>query len=384
MSRYSVASPSRSPSRRTPKWKVRRAARSLHRASHAHTGNVGCFLGYLCRFRAVALEQLSLAHFLDAALLEAFIQHLKTERNVATSSLVNYVTSFIRVLKYLHRSDARVLASSDFAAVPEIVAWQKQRNGLQRAGDRESAKTAGQLRAEGKWLEWKELLALCRRLKDALAGFSGGKRERAIVEQEFVCVLMYVALPPGRCKEYYLLSYKDAAAANRLEERAGGELVWIVGDSKSARGRIDETSLADVDFVQAALRAWLKRGGGRDTLVSVKGCRRVFVNPRSGAPIAQSYEWTRYVESIMRTHTGQSVTPSKLRSAAVTHFWSDDQGGGGGGGSGDSSRLRTSLAAAMRHGIEMAAKTYDRRLSGQKKQRALSAVGIQARSALSM
>jgi hypothetical protein len=340
----------------------------------------------LHRFRAVALEQLSLAHFLDAALLEAFIQHLKTERNVATSSLVNYLTAFIRVLKFLLRNDARVLASSDFAAVPEIVAWQKQRNGLQRAGDRESAKTAGQLRAEGKWLEWKELLALCRRLKDALAAFSGGKRERAIVEQEFVCVLMYVAIAPGRSKEFYLLSYKDSEAANRLEERAGGELVWVVGDFKSGRGRIDETSLADVDFVQDALRLWLKRGGGRDALASVKGCRRVFVNPRSGASFAQSYEWSRYVMSIMRAHTGQSVTPSKLRSAAVTHFWSDenDGGGGGGGGSGDSSSLRSSLAAAMRHGIDMAAKTYDRRLSGQKKQRAIAAVGNQARSALAM
>src|SRR5690606_3243484 len=109
-----------------------------------------------------------------------------------------------------------------------------------------------------------------------------------------LCILLYVALPPARCKEYYLLAYEDSTAANRIELRSGGgdsdggdsdsdEMWLVISDSKSARGRTDETSLADVDFVQDAVRAWMRRGGGHDTLASDGAkCRRLFVVPRTG------------------------------------------------------------------------------------------------------
>jgi hypothetical protein len=400
-------------------------------------GHVLGFLGYVWRNRvanAVASANVLLALFRDASLLQRFVQYAKTERAITDASLANYVTTIVRVLKFLHRNDARVVASSNFAVIPDIAAWQSQRNSLQKAGERAStSKTAGQLRAQGKWLDWSELLDMCKRLKTQLGEFADGgggcgggggggegsrvgeggdgdggvsscdPRARAIVEQEYLCVLLYVALPPARCKEYYLLAFEDPTAANRIEVRNGGDgdntaanMVLVISDAKNARGRTDETSLADVGFVQDAIRAWMRSGGGHDTLASDGAeCRRLFVNPRSGRPFEKSYAWTRYVEAITQRYTGQSVSPSKLRSAAVTFFWSDREEGGGGGGGGDGGGgeggggggssavgLRESLAAAMRHGVAVARRVYDRSTSSDKKRRAVKVVGEQARKAL--
>ena len=93
--------------------------------------------------------------------------------------------------------------------------------------------------------------------------------------------------------------------------------------------------------------------------------RYVFVS-RKGEPFSSAY-FSTFLAKRLYKMTGQHVSANGLRSSFITYFY--------GSGASANQQLRESVAQVMRHSVNEAERTYDRRNDGQKKQRGLKVIG---------
>ncbi len=224
----------------------------------------------------------------------------------------------------------------------------------------------------GKWLDWNEFQALVTRLRGEWSDMQKLKvpptAERAIELHDLVLLSLYLCLPgrgEGRLLEYIPaekldknVSLKAYVASEKMNliTCVDGHWKMVLSQYKTAKKMgIDVTELDQFDWMTKLMGEYLETY--RPLLVGGFKHRFVFCT-RMGVPFTQS-NFSEFLSSLIKRHTGQKVGVNLLRASAVTQFYDSDKA--------DSPQARESFARVMRHSVPTARAIYDRRNSKQKK-----------------
>ena len=122
---------------------------------------------------------------------------------------------------------------------------------------------------------------------------------------------------------------------------------------KSQQVLISHLELFIKDFRSYLLEKWSEKHQKTGRAV-LKDAKYVFVSSKSTADQFYSdSSWSAMVCNIFKQKTGMNVSINMIRSSFVTYFYSSEAS--------NSQCMRESIASGMRHSINEAQKTYDRR-----------------------
>ncbi len=350
------------------------------------------YLGFLRIIKAVDEPRtLTLNACINHHAVQAFIEWLSKGRDSSQGNLVEYLSSFVSVAKFLYRSVSIDVVGSDFDRVEVVQRFREIRNRLQSKQSRVH-KTEDDLRDEGRWLSWstfeEAIVALQAQFNEASSDEEFPSKASARVLHDLV-MLRYYAACPSRSGEVRLLQfipfdeltelkgkltvarYIERERINLISKRPlGAWTVWLA-DYKTFKSRgVDEASFTEELFgeLNAALNQYLL-GGYRDCLVGGGRHRYVFVNNKAAG--FESSSFSHYLSALLFKLTGCKSTSNVLRSSFVVNLLQSPEGHNPG--------VRESAANLMRHSQAQQSKVYDRRNPTDRKRVIQSFIGKRAR-----
>ena len=130
-------------------------------------------------------------------------------RQTRLSYVVEFLSTFVGVAKWLHRDTSSEIKAANFVGVRSIVALRVIRNRLQARERLEKKKSARDYADEGRWLEWdvfKEAVSKLHRDYTESAEEDPDSEETARLLHD-VCMLRLYEASPSRSGEVRLLEY---------------------------------------------------------------------------------------------------------------------------------------------------------------------------------
>lgn len=325
------------------------------------------FLGFLHMVKAAPIASLTLGCCLHIAAVEAFIDwHLK-RRQTRLSHVVEFLSTFVGVAKWLHRDASPEIKAANFVVVRSIVALRVIRNRLQARERLEKKKTAQDYADEGRWLDWGEF-------KQAVAKLHQDYTESAEEDPDSeetarllhdVCMLRLYEASPSRSGEVRLLEYiewdklaelrgrlsvgqyAEKERRNVITKRPNGCWYTFLANYKSAKYHgCDETEFSEDLFPElyAVLNVYLE--GPHRRHLAKRGVDWVFVSV-AGARF-EPKEFSSYLTAMLQRLTGVRMNSNLLRSSFISDLYSKTA----------DPAVRQSAACAMRHGVAMAEEVY--------------------------
>ncbi len=352
------------------------------------------YLGFLRIIRAVDEPRaLTLNACINHRAVQAFIEWLSKGRESSHGNLIEYLSSFVSVAKFLHRGASIDVVGSDFDRVEIVQRFRETRNRLQTKQSR-AHKTEDDLRDEGRWLSWptfeEAIVALQAQFNEASSDEEFPSKASARLLHDLV-MLRYYAACPSRSGEVRLLQfipfdelselkgkltvarYIEREKINLISKRpVGAWTVWLA-DYKTFKSRgVDEASFNEELFsdLNAALNRYLLRGY-RDCLVGENrdSHRYVFVNNKAAG--FESSSFSHYLSALLFKLTGCKSTSNVLRSSFVVNLLQSPEGQHPG--------VRDSAASLMHHSVAQQSKVYDRRNPTDRKRVIQSFISKRAR-----
>lgn len=342
------------------------------------------FFGFLVLVRAVADPlTLDLNACLCIAAIEAFVDWHQKVRQTRLGNLVEFLSSFVAVAKFLlqsQRSSSNLMNPVNATILHQL---RDIRNRLQARERMEKKWTARDYADENRWLEWNTFRAAISRfyqeyleVRDNDEGKCPSEESARLLHD--VVLLRLFEAQPSRSAEVRLLQHIEwddilsskgkkqsvgqwvqRSKINVISQRPGNdeeESCWtqFLGNFKSIKHHsVDETEFHRDDFPDFVdvLTEYLT-GGYRKKLMK-RGHQHQFVFMTLSGQEFSSPVFANYLGGLLQRLTGQRVTANLLRSSFVTNLYSSDEGA--------NQALRESAASVMRHSTQMAAAVYDRR-----------------------
>eukprot|EP00163_Fabomonas_tropica_P026110 TRINITY_DN467_c0_g1_i2.p1 TRINITY_DN467_c0_g1~~TRINITY_DN467_c0_g1_i2.p1 ORF type:complete len:451 (+),score=29.88 TRINITY_DN467_c0_g1_i2:1719-3071(+) len=296
---------------------------------HKRWERIRCLLGYLHDECGMALKDMTLASVCtDGQRIEGYMEFLAHDRSLRASTRAEHLTAIVTVLKYLATKGHAV------AALQRKV--MDMRNVLLRYRDPERSGTWQELRENGKWLHWDQVLKVAQALRDEvddmlatgclpIRGKKSGKRKRHVgdvrMAETYRAMLVldfYTLMPPGRALEYRAMRLGDDLV--RRKDAHNKEQWWLTTSkykNRRFRGK-DDTDLSLVPMLVQHLEEYLEdhrpvllgRGAESD-----EGYVFLTVN---GEPYS-SGAWSMMLKRMFQRLGNQKVSVNMLRLAFVTH-----------------------------------------------------------------
>ena len=260
--------------------------------------------------------------------------------------------------------------------MPAIIQLKGLRNEYQREYEK-SLKTQNwvDLRETNKYLHFEEIQQVLKSFMDDF--WEGNKNPSAVMGsssqlpiikakqlQKFLILLFYTSLPPSRALEIRTLQYGSS-----LQYRKTTNTWWLILDSfKTVKAKgVDSIELDPgsqkllITYLELFLNQyrkllvehwWHKKEENIEH--EVVDDNFLFIPPgKSKNQAFTESAWSAMMCKLFKDKTGISVTINTLRSSFITYFYSSEAS--------DNISLRESMASGMRHSIQEAQRTYDRR-----------------------
>ena len=350
------------------------------------------YLGFLASvIKAVDDPKLlSLNAVLNHHAATVFIDWCQKGRMMANSNIVENVSAFCSVVKFLYRDSP--LAANNFADLEVLFRYKSLRNRLSSKA-LNPQKTIADLESESKWLPFELFIEAIEALQqefdatldnserdDGNSGLDGGAA-RLLHD---LCLLRIYQACPSRSGEIRQLEFVDwerldglrgrkvlsryvlESRRNILTRRPLSCFSMHIGCSKTTK----HTGVTSTDFQEALfpaldcnLQQYLLSPNYRRELLR-RDHQHSFVFVTAGGNQFDGPAFSRYLSNLIQRLTGVKATSNVLRSSFVSMLMGENP---------DES-LKASAAKLLNHGLRTQAEVYDRRSSTQKKQHAQSFV----------
>ena len=304
------------------------------------------------------ISNLSLKLVSDVSLFTSFIEHLRDERKLMPSTLSNYLSAAINVVKYNIVLEDQ---NADPDNSPKVRSYRQFIRQFQRENYRlTKRKKEGLCTQYNQKFYFVHILETLRKLRDKYFETKGLVKARFL--HDFVMLALYIRANPGRSKEIRTLklylecekqkpfNFDDFQTENYIVFEQGLNVVYLVqSDFKNARSsgptRTDVTEDKELVYY---LKLYL---GLRPSLMLGRSHDFFFLNTY-GEGFSSSSAIAKYIGGIFFKEISIKVSTNALRHALVTHFCSniDDFG---------DSNIRRSLASLMKHSMRYQELVYN-------------------------
>lgn len=330
-------------------------------------------------------KSLSLNAVLNHHAVSAYIEWCQKARLMANSNIVENVSAFCSVVKFIYRDSP--LAANNFADLELLSRFKSMRNRLSSKA-LNPQKTIADLEAESKWLPFELFIEAIEALQNEFdvaispeCVADSGAAARLLHD---LCLLRIYQACPSRSGEIRQLEFVDwetldelrgrkvlsryvlESKRNILTRRPLSCFSMHIGSSKTTK----HTGVTSTDFQEAlfpaldcSLQQYLVDPNYRLELLR-RDHQHCFVFTTPGGNQFDGPAFSRYLSSLIQRLTGVKATSNVLRSSFVSMLMGDNP---------DDS-LRASAAKLLNHSLRTQAEVYDRRSATQKKQHAQSFV----------
>jgi hypothetical protein len=377
-----------------------------------------CFMGWCVEFNHACQPDFTLfdvsKNSENRERYEKYLDYLKNDRKLGAGTMVEHFTAAIYALKMLHSryfnhfppfslsfslsfslflflSSLSLLififfflkyssADAKHNNIPSIVQLRTLRNEYQRGYERGlKSQNWVELRENDRYLHFEEVQQVLKTLMDE---FLEGQKDFTMMQQattsplllkakqlqRFLLLLFYTSLPPSRALEIRTLQHETS-----LQFRKTTNTWWLVlSEFKTVRSKgvdsieLDPTSQKILiiylelflnEYRNSLLEHWWEKKRKLNPMITQEHMvdeKFLFVPP--GRSKQQGYTesaWSQMMCQLFLEKTGISVTINTLRSSFITYFYGSDAS--------ENVNLRESMANGMRHSVQEAQKTYDRR-----------------------
>ena len=323
-----------------------------------------------------------------------FVDWCQKGRLMANSNIVENVSAFCSVVKFLHRDSP--LAANNFADLEVLSRYKSLRNRLSSKA-LNPQKTIADLESESKWLPYELFIEAIEALQQEFdvmletldngsgdPGPDGGDSRSGARLLHDLCLLRIYQACPSRSGEVRQLEFVDwgtldglrgrkvlsryvlESRRNILTRRPLSCFSMHIGSSKTTR----HTGVTSTDFQEAlfpaldrSLQQYLLDPNYRRELLR-RDHQHSFVFTTFGGNRFDGPAFSRYLSNLIQRLTGVKATSNVLRSSFVSMLMGENP---------DDS-LKASAAKLLNHGLRTQAEVYDRRSATQKKYHAQSFV----------
>lgn len=329
-------------------------------------------------------KSLSLNAVLNHHAVSAYNDWCQKARLMANSNIVENVSAFCSVVKFLHRDSP--LAANNFADLELLSRYRSMRNRLSSKA-LNPQKTIADLEAESKWLPFELFIEAIEALQNefdaaispdsSVSVANSGVAARLLHD---LCLLRLYQACPSRSGEIRQLEFVDwetldelrgrkvlsryilESKRNILTRRPLSCFSMHIGSSKTTK----HTGVTSTDFQEAlfpaldcCLQQYLLDPNYRRELLR-RDHQHCFMFVTPGGNPFDGPAFSRYLSNLIQRLTGVKATSNVLRSSFVSMLMGDNP---------DES-LKASAAKLLNHSLRTQAEVYDRRSATQKKQHA--------------
>ena len=325
------------------------------------------YLGFLRLLNAVdEPKMLTLNACLNCKAIQCFVEWQVKARDTSHGTLVEYLSGFISVVKFLHCNAPAEMVANNYAGVEAILRLREMRNRYQ-SKQRQVHKTEQDLTDEGRWLSWdsfqEAILSLHGEFNDVAEDELRPTTSSSRVLHDLVLLRLYGAFP-ARAGEVRLLQHMDwddvlkskgrltvsawvaRERINLLSKRPDGDYTIWLADYKSFKHHgVDETSLPEETFPDLCqvLHQYLCSGYRRKLLPRPREKKHSYIFISNSGSLLSVSDFSKYLGGLVSRLTGCRATSNILRSSFVSNLLDSDAGADVG--------LRASAAALMRHSM---------------------------------
>lgn len=302
------------------------------------------------------MSNLSLSLFNDTNLYTKYLQYLKDVRKLKPSTIVNFLTVAINVVKYTkNMHDPGV----DIERLPEIQAYRSfTRQFSKQSYILKTRSKEGFDKKSSQKFYFAHVLETLRNLRDKYFESSGLEKARYL--HNFVLLALYIRANPGRSKELRTLKiYLESEnrepfdicnfeTGNFIVFELGENIYLLLSDFKTSKSSgPTKTQLSDDVELCHYLRLYVK---ARPTLMLGKSHGFFFLSAY-GEAFQSSSSIAKYIGDIFHREVSIRASTTALRHALVTYFSTIDES--------KDSNVRKSLAVLMRHSIRYQELVYN-------------------------
>jgi hypothetical protein len=347
-----------------------------------------CFMGWCKNYGKVEepdlwlydISSLQDIHQTNSNRYENYICYLTDERKLSSGTIGEHITAAIYSLKYLHQEDS----FNDYKNIKSMEKLKIKRNELHRKyGNELKTQNWIKLKENDKYLHFEEIQQVSKQLmleflttdsnsySDPSFVKNGLKKKEMTTKakqlQKFLILLFYTSLPPSRGLEIRSLKIDES-----IQYKSVSNTWWIVTnnyknvrhigedslelDPKSQSTLIKYLEIFIQDYRSMLVKKWIEKKEKSNPILKNTLQDQKFLFVTSGNSTDQMFSnqsWSGMIQKIFQDKTGSKVSTNSIRSSFITHFY----------GSEDSSNLslRESVALSMRHSVNEAMRTYDKR-----------------------
>ncbi|XP_048579134.1 uncharacterized protein LOC125560843 [Nematostella vectensis] len=217
-----------------------------------------CYLGF-CR-DTLHYKDISPDLFLRTRLLERYLDYLKTDRKLASSTLANHAASLIYPAKFLNREHAVTL----YRDVKVVSQLRGACNAFQRQA-RAAQPTQEDLVNANKWLPWDEVIH-CVDMQTERFDMARSQSAKARESRNLLSIALFVLIPPSRGQEIRTLRIAPSGdrehvqGLNSLVLNSDGTLMFRFEDYKTYGSHgVDVTNLLEDHRLNVIIREYLDK-----------------------------------------------------------------------------------------------------------------------------
>ncbi len=312
----------------------------------AEIDNIKRIMGWLHRYRDVAISELTLSKLDDIELAYEFCNWLKSVRKVTPGSEVTLMKAWLNVLKFLHYKESNAKKYRDIQIVEDVRYLINEKHKI--------AITAPPVSNESlKWLEWEEYLGCVQQLKKECASKqnNGQIRPDSAIALSYQRYLIFALLSvfPDRQR-----TLRELEFGRTFVERDNSFFIeHNADDFKTGKSFCKEGKKRIIEIpkeLHGDLEEWINKW------------RKVF-NPthnyvftqKNGKPFDGGSFWAMFKAAAYRI-TGKATNPHLVRDMIVTHLKK----------AGTPGPVMDSLAELMAHSSRAQCRSYDRRTHQEK------------------
>jgi hypothetical protein len=160
--------------------------------------------------------------------------------------------------------------------------------------------------------------------------------------------------------------FADAEQMNLITTVDGEWTMFVSQFKNSSSFGVDTTALSEFQWWTELLEQYLNEGY-RNILVPDDGNKHRYLFVTRSGDLFQPGYFSEFISGLLYKHTKVRVATNILRSSFITHFYNSPEA--------SNPALQESVAKVMRHSVQQAQRTYDRRTSNARKQQGLKLLG---------